>query len=234
LDGTGSAFASVVPTMVRWLVQAKARLQGVTLLVGGGPLDPELRDAAAGLGARVVETYGLTEACGGVTYDREPLRGTEIRIAEPEGEIQLRGPTMMEGYRSDPDQTAKAFTLDGWLRTADLGELDAKGHLIVHGRSDDVIRTGGEKVWPQEVERVLVRHEKVGGVAVAGRPDAEWGEHVAAWVVPAITTDPPTLDELRELCREHLARFKAPRELFVVHELPTTISGKVRRTALES
>jgi o-succinylbenzoate---CoA ligase len=220
--------------MVRWLAQAKARLQGVTLLVGGAPLEPELRDAAAGLGARVVETYGLTEACGGVTYDREPLRGTEIRIADPDGEIQIRGPTLMEGYRADPDATAGAFTLDGWLRTEDLGTLDEDGCLTVHGRSDDVIRTGGEAVFPAEVERVLIRHEKVGGVAVAGRPDAEWGEHVAAWVVPSVTTDPPTLDELREHCRDHLARFKAPRELFVVHELPITATGKVRRAALET
>jgi O-succinylbenzoic acid--CoA ligase len=217
--------------MVRWLVQARARLEGVTLLVGGGPLAPELRDAAAGLGARVVETYGLTEACGGVAYDGRPLRGTEIRIAD-DGEIQLRGATLMEGYRNDPSATADAFTLDGWLRTGDLGALDADGRLIVDGRGDEVIRSGGEKVWPGEVEGALAEHPKVGAVAVAGRPDAEWGEHVAAWVVPAGVDDPPTLEELREHCRERLARFKAPKELFLVHELPRTPSGKIRRAAL--
>jgi O-succinylbenzoic acid--CoA ligase len=214
-------------------VRAKARLQGVTLLVGSAPLEPEVRDAAAGLGARVVETYGLTEACGGVAYDGEPLRGTEFRIAEPEGEIQLRGPTLMEGYRHDPAATAGAFTLDGWLRTADLGALDQDGRLTVHGRSDDVIRSGGENVWPQEVERVLAQHVKVGAVAVAGRPDPDWGQHVAAWVVPVITDDPPTLEELRDHCRERLARFKTPRELFLVHELPKTPTGKVRRGRLQ-
>ena len=231
LDATGSAYASVVPTMVRWLVQARARLQGVTLLVGGGPLSPELRAAAEGLGAQVVETYGLTEACGGIVYDRRPLRGAEVRIAD-DGEIQLRGPTLMEGYRQDPPATADAFTLDGWLRTADLGALDQDGGLTVHGRRDDVIRSGGERVWPAEVERALSEHPKVGVVAVAGRPDEEWGAHVAAWVVPASLDDPPTLEELREHCRERLARFKAPKELFLVHELPKTASGKLRRAAL--
>ena len=234
LDGTGSAYAAVVPTMVRWLVRAKARLQGVTLVVGSAPLEPEVRDAAAGLGARVVETYGLTEACGGVAYDREPLRGTEFRIAQPSGEIQLRGPTDMEGYRHDPAATAGAFTLDGWLRTADLGALDRDGRLTVHGRSDDVISSGGEKVWPEEVERALAQHPKVGAVAVAGRPDPEWGQHVAAWVVPESMDDPPTLEELREHCRDRLARFKTPRELFLVLELPKTASGKVRRPDLRT
>jgi O-succinylbenzoic acid--CoA ligase len=231
LDGTGSAYASVVPTMVRWLVQARARLEGVTLLVGGGPLAPELRDAATGLGARVVETYGLTEACGGVAYDGQPLRGTELRIAE-DGEIQLLGPTVMEGYRHDPGATAKTFTLDGWLRTGDVGTLDPDGVLTVHGRRDEVIRSGGERVWPGEVERALTEHPKVAAAAVAGRPDEEWGEHVATWVVPASVDDPPTLEELREHCRERLARFKAPKELFLVHELPKTPSGKLHRAAL--
>jgi O-succinylbenzoic acid--CoA ligase len=233
LDGTGSAYASVVPTMVRWLVRAGARLHGVTLLVGGAPLEPELRDAAASLGARVVQTYGLTETCGGVAYDGRPLRGTEIRIAGADGEIEVRGPTLMEGYRHDPSATATAFSLDGWLRTADLGALDQDGGLTVHGRGDEVIRSGGEKVWPAEVERTLGQHPKVRSVAVAGRPDPEWGEHVAAWVVPSTTDDPPTLEELREHCLERLARFKAPRELYLVHELPTTTSGKVLRVDLE-
>lgn len=231
LDGTGSALASVVPTMVRWLVRAGARLAGVTLLVGGGRLDPDLRAAAEGLGARVITTYGLTETCGGVFYDGAPLDGTRARLG-PDGGIELHGPTLMEGYRHDGASTAAAFTIDGWLRTGDVGAHDLDGVLTVHGRADDQIRTGGEKVWPDEVERVLGDHRGVREVGVAGLADAEWGQIVAAWVVPEAVDRPPTLEGLREHCRGRLARFKAPRALFLVHELPRTSSGKLRRGAL--
>jgi O-succinylbenzoic acid--CoA ligase len=230
LDGRGSRFASVVPTMVRRLVDARADLAGLTLLVGGDRLDPDLRDAAAGLGARGVESYGLTEACGGVAYDGVLLAGTRARIAA-DGGIELAGPTLMDGYRGDPAATADAFTLDGWLRTGDLGEI-VDGRLVVHGRADDVITTGGEKVWPEEVERALEDHPKVAEVAAAGRPDPEWGQHVAVWVVPRRHGDPPTLEELARHGEPRLARFKLPREMNLLVELPRTASGKVRRPAL--
>jgi len=135
----------------------------------------------------------------------------------------------MEGYRGDPSATAAAFTVDGWLRTGDLGELDPDGRLIVHGRADDAIRTGGETVWPDEVEAALRSHLGVADVAVVGRPDREWGQRVTAWIVPADPSDPPGLEALREHCRERLARFKAPRELILVEEIPRTPSGKLRR-----
>jgi O-succinylbenzoic acid--CoA ligase len=223
------AHVALVPTMLRRLVaQAEDLSRLGILLVGGSALDPALRDAAARLGARVVSTYGLTESCGGVAYDGIPFEGTEIRFAA-DGEIQLSGPTLMEGYRGDPSATAGAFTVDGWLRTGDLGELDADGRLIVHGRADDAIRTGGETVWPDEVEAALRSHPGVADVAVVGRPDPEWGQRVTAWIVPADPADPPGLDALRDHCRERLARFKAPRELILVGELPRTPSGKLRR-----
>jgi o-succinylbenzoate---CoA ligase len=176
----------------------------------------------------VVSTHGPTGSCGGVAYDGIPFDGTELRVGAG-GEIQLSGPTLMEGYRADPSATASAFTVDGWLRTGDLGELDAEGRLVVHGRADDAIRTGGETVWPDEVEVVLRSHPGVADVAVVGVPDNEWGHRVAAWIVPAAPSDPPTLDELRERCRERLARFKAPRDLILVDALPRTPSGKLRR-----
>ena len=225
------AHIALVPTMLRRLVAAAQDLSRLgVLLVGGSPLDPALRDAAARLGARVVPTYGLTESCGGVAYDGIPFEGTDVRVS-PTGEIQLSGPTLMEGYRADPSATAGAFTVDGWLRTGDLGALDVEGRLIVHGRADDAIQTGGETVWPDEVEAVLRSHPMVADVAVVGVPDAEWGQRVAAWIVPADPADPPTLDELRDRCRDRLARFKAPSELILVDSLPRTSSGKVRRRA---
>ena len=176
-------------------------------------------------------TYGLTESCGGVVYDGIPFDGTDVRISSA-GEIQLSGPTVMEGYRSDPVATAGAFTVDGWLRTGDLGELDPEGRLVVHGRSDDAIRSGAETVWPDEVEAALRSYPGVADVAVTGAADHEWGQRVVAWVVPADRALPPTLDELREHCRERLARFKAPRELIIVDALPRTPSGKLRRAAV--
>ena len=225
------AWASVVPTMVSRLVATNVRLDGLSLLVGGGALDGALRAAAERRGAVVVTTYGLTETCGGIAYDGALFPDTRARSGA-EGEIELHGPTLMEGYRHDPHATAAAFAIDGWLRTGDLGHIDRDGRLRIQGRADDLIRTGGEKVWPEEVERVLLDHPKVGDVAVIGRPDPEWGQHVAAWIVPRSPAEVPTIDEIRDHCRDRLARFKAPKELVIVGTIPRTGSGKIRRGVL--
>lgn len=230
-DGEGAAFVSVVPAMVRRLVDSNLGLHGLTLLVGGESLDHETAVAARARGARLVTTYGLTETCGGFAYDGLPLDGMKVR-SDADGAIEVSGPTLMEGYRMDPAATGAAFTTDGWLRTGDLGALDDEGRLLVHGRADHLIRTGAEKVWPDEVERVLVGHPKVADVAVAGRPDPEWGARVCAFVVPRVIDDPPTLDELRVFGSERLARFKLPRELHLVPAIPRTATGKVRRRSV--
>src|SRR5262249_27469034 len=150
------------------------------LLVGGGPLEPDVARRAAALGGRVVTTYGLTETCGGIAYDGRLFDDTAVRMGLG-GEILVQGPTMMNGYRHDPAATAAAFTLDGWLRTGDAGGLDEDATLRVRGRLDDAIRTGAETVWPQEVEAALRDHRKVADVAIAGRPDPEWGARVVAF-----------------------------------------------------
>ncbi len=230
-DGEGAAFVSVVPAMVRRLVASDLGLHGLTLLVGGDGIDDETAALARARGARVVTTYGLTETCGGFTYDGVPLEGMEVRLGAGDA-IEVSGSTVMEGYRLDPAATGRAFTTDGWLRTGDLGAIDDEGRVSVHGRSDHVIRTGAEKVWPEEVERALASHPKVRDVAVAGSPDTDWGTHVSAFVVPARIEDPPTLEELRVHGAEQLARFKLPRELHLVDEIPRTSTGKVRRQAL--
>jgi len=231
LDGRGSACTSIVPTMAGRLAEAGAALHGVTLVVGGGVLGFESRAALQLRGARVFQTYGLTETCGGIAYEGTPLPDVEVRTVEG-GLVEVRSPTMFSGYRHDPAATTAVVTPDRWLRTHDLGSLDADGRLAVFGRADDAIRSGAETVWPEEVEAVLARHPKVADVAVTGRPDPEWGQHVAAWVVPRSIDDPPTLEELREHCREDLARFKAPRALSLEADLPRTVNGKLRRSAL--
>ena len=230
-DGEGAAFASVVPAMVRRLVASDLGLHGLTLVVGGDGIDDETATRARSRGATLVTTYGLTETCGGFTYDGVPLDGMQVRM-DAAGVIEVSGSTLMEGYRLDAAATGAAFTTDGWLRTGDVGAIDDDGRLSIHGRADHVIRTGAEKVWPEEVERALSSHPKVRDVAVAGSPDPEWGSHVLALVVPARSDDPPSLEELRAHGAERLARFKLPRELRLLEEIPRTSTGKIRRGAL--
>jgi o-succinylbenzoate---CoA ligase len=226
------ASVSLVPAMLRRLVEASVDLSRFgTLLVGGDALDDGLAAEARALGGHVVTTYGLTETSGGVVYEGVSFPGTRLRISGSDDRIEVRGPTVMEGYRLDPAATGSAFVADGWLRTGDAGAIE-DGRLIVHGRADDAIRTGGETVWPREVERVLATHPKVAEVAVAGRPDPEWGHHVVAFVVPIDPADPPSLRELRDHTGERIARFKAPRELELVEAIPRTSAGKVRRGTL--
>ncbi len=227
-----AAFVSLVPTMLVRLLDDGTDLSHLrAILVGGAHLGPEDRARAESSGARVVETYGLTESCGGIVYDGSPLPGSQMRV-DAEGGIELRGPTIMRGYRSDPEGTAAAFTPDGWLRTGDAGEVGGDGRLRVLGRTDERIDSGGEKVWPQEVEAALRTHPKVADVAVGGRPDPAWGQRVVAWVVPADPGDPPSLDELRGFAAVTIPRHKAPRQLVLVAGLPRTSSGKVRRHEL--
>jgi O-succinylbenzoic acid--CoA ligase len=231
------AHVSLIPTMLERLVRGGADLGGLgELLIGGARLDPALRDEAVRAGGKIVNTYGCTETCGGVVYDGRPFEGTRVRIAserpDSPGPVEMSGPTVMQGYRFDPQATADAFASDGWLRTGDIGTIGPEGHLRIAGRADDAIRTGAETVWPLEVEQVLTRHPAVADAAVAGRPDPEWGESVVAWVVPIDPTSPPSLDELREFCRDDLARYKAPRELRVVPQIPRTPNGKIRRRDL--
>jgi O-succinylbenzoic acid--CoA ligase len=227
-------FVSVVPTMLARLLDAGIDLSRFrAILVGGAALDPKLRERAEAAGARAVETYGLTESCGGVVYEGRPFPGTDVRVHPDTGEIQLRGPTLMRGYRGDPRGTAAALAPDGWLHTGDAGAIDADGRLRVEGRHDDLIITGGEKVWPQEVEEALRDHPKVADVAVAGRADPEWGQRVVAYVVPSDAHSPPSLAELRDHVSSTLPRFEAPRELVLLVEgIPRTSSGKIHRAAL--
>jgi acyl-CoA synthetase (AMP-forming)/AMP-acid ligase II len=121
---------------------------------------------------------------------------------------------------------------DGWLRTGDLGRVGPDGRLAVLGRRDDLVISGGINVHPDEVEAVLASHPGVAEAAVAGRPDPEWGQRVAAFVVPRDPASPPTLAELRAFTRRRLAAAKAPRELVLVPALPRGPSGKLLRRLL--
>jgi O-succinylbenzoic acid--CoA ligase len=145
-----------------------------------------------------------------------------------DGELHVRAPMLARAYRDGTPVVGE----DGWLRTGDAAELGRGGRLSVSGRLDDVVVTGGEKVHPDAVERVLRGVAGVAEVAVAGRPDPEWGQAVVAWVVPADPAAPPPLGLLRDAVKAVLPPWAAPRRLVVVTALPRTAIGKVRRRAL--
>ena len=222
-------FTSVVPTQLTRLIDAGADLGRFrTILVGGSGMDAELTARAAEAGVRAVPTYGMTETCGGVVYAGRPLPGVEVRAARW-GELLIRGPTLMRGYRLDPEASLAAFEPGGWLRTGDGGEVGSDGTVRVLGRLADVITSGGEKIWPAEVETALASHPDVAAVLISGVADREWGERVVAFVVPRRRADPPTLDSLRDHAAATIARHKLPRELILSDSLERTSLGKIRR-----
>lgn len=223
----GTTLVSLVPTS---LDRVDAR--SFRYVVLGGSADPTERPP------NVVHTYGLTETGGGVVYDGVALPGVEVDVqplpdpSDPtgrDGRIRLRSPTLARGLRLGDGTVVPVATDDGWLVTGDLGHLDARGHLVVAGRADDLIISGGENVWPNAVEAILARHPSVAEVVVLGRPDPTWGQRVVARVVPADAARPPSLDDLRALVREELAAHAAPRELELVEALPRTNLGKLSR-----
>ncbi len=189
-----------------------------------------------------VTTYGMTETFGGVVYDGLALNGVEMRIAtsggtgsdDPVGPVELRSPTMMRAYRGvegAPDRVP--FDDQGWFRTGDLGSIsDDERRLSVAGRADDLIITGGEKVWPTPVEARLETHPGVDRAVVMGRSNEEWGQLVTAVIVPTDPGDPVTLDELRTWVRETMPVACAPKALELVVQLPMTALGKVIRSEL--
>jgi O-succinylbenzoic acid--CoA ligase len=227
---------SLVPTQLMRLLDAGVPLERFrAVLLGGGPAPPGLLDRAREHGVAVHTTYGLSETFGGCVHDGHPLTGVQIALApgvgETAGEILVRGPVML-GYHGAPDETARAFTADGALRTGDIGELGADGRLRVVDRIRDLVISGGVNVSPSAVEAVLAADPEVADVGVIGAADPEWGERVVACVVPADPDQPPTLVGLRDRARAQLSAAELPRELRVVDAIPRTGSGKVRRAAL--
>ena len=231
LAGFGCAYTSLVPTQLRRLLAAGADLTGfATILLGGAAAPAGLLDAARAAGARVVTTYGMSETCGGCVYDGVPLTGVSVRTG-PAGRIKITGPVLFSGYRLRPDLTGQAM-VDGWFVTSDVGVVDAAGCVAVHGRADEMINSGGEKVAPGEVAAALELCPGVREAVVIGQPDPEWGERVTAVVVPADLAHPPTLPELRAAAGPRLPHYAVPRALVLVAEMPLLASGKPDLAAL--
>jgi O-succinylbenzoic acid--CoA ligase len=188
----------------------------------------------------VVTTYGMTETCGGCVYDGVPLDGVRAEVRD-DGRIWISGPVLFSGYRSGGYGGADSPPVIGgsrgdqgfvppdgvrWFRTGDLGQLDAAGRLVVRGRADDVINTGGHKVVPGEVAAALQGCPGVRDVAVVGQPDPEWGERVVAVVVPVDPGDPPAPELLRRHVHGRLPRYAIPSRVVMVDAVPMLPSGK--------
>lgn len=226
----GCGYVSLVPTQLRRLLAAGADLASLeAILLGGAAIPAGLLAEARAAGARVITTYGMSETCGGCVYDGEPLAGVSVRTGS-DGRIQLAGPVLFAGYRGRPDLTAQVLA-DGWFVTSDVGTVSG-GRLTVRGRADEIITTGGEKVAPAEVAAVLETCPAVAEAAVVGQPDPEWGQRVTAVVVPADPAAPPSLGVLRELVRERITSYAAPRALVLVPAIPLLPSGKPDLAAL--
>lgn len=255
----GVTIVSLVPTMLARVldVRGEAPIPRTLrcVLLGGAAASPELLHTCRARGIPAAPTYGLTETASQIAtlapdeVERRPgsvgrpLLPAEIRIEteerphgegdrHPVGEILVRGPQVMLGYADRPAESAHALR-GGWLHTGDLGYLDADGYLYVIDRCDDLIVSGGENVYPAEVEAVLAGHPDVRDAAVVGLPDAEWGHAVVAVVCvrPGSTVDEETV---RAFCAGRLARYKTPRRVLVARTLPRGPSGKLNRHALRA
>ncbi len=208
-------------------------------VVGGAPMPEPLLETWAARGTAVIQGYGLTEAAPNVLclppedavrkigYAGKPYPFVDVRISA-EGELQVRGPNVFPGYWRNPEASREAFTDDGWLRTGDIAECDDEGFYRIKGRLKDMYISGGENVYPAEVEAVLHEHPRVADAAVVGVPDERWGEVGVAFVV----ADGVGEEELVEWCRGRLARFKVPSAVRFVTEIPRNSLGKIQKREL--
>ena len=232
------------------------------LVYGASPISEEvLARSVDTFGCKFWQAYGLTETTGAVVNlapedhdtsgpNRHRLRscglpgpGVEVRIVDTDtladvptgevGEIWIRSAQVMKGYWNMPDETEKAITADGWFRSGDAGFLDGDGYVFIHDRVKDMIVSGGENVYPAEVENVLMAHPGIADVAVIGVPHDKWGETAKAMVVKAADVE-VTEQEIIDYAREHLARFKCPTSVEWIDVLPRNPSGKILKKDLRA
>ena len=220
---------------------------------GGAPLADVLVERYAAKGVKVCNGYGMTEtgptafiamkedALRKIGSVGKPLMLLDVRIVDADGadvaigesgEIWMRGPGLTPGYWKKPDETAKAFTADGWLKSGDTGRRDADGCYYVAGRIKEMYISGGENVYPAEVENVLARHPSILETAIIGVPDETWGEVGHAFIMLRPDAAPVTAAEVIQFCRANVAGYKTPRHVTFVDEFPRTAAGKIRKHML--
>jgi len=228
----GATHASLVANTLARVLDQGTSFPPVIVAVGGGPVPRGLLERSRAAGLRVVQTWGMTETCSMATCERPDeadgssagpaLPGFDVRIGS-DSEIVVRGPALMRGY------LGHELLRGGFFRTGDLGSLDDRGRLIVHARRNDLIVSGGENVYPAEVEAALLAHPAVHETAVLPAPDEKWGQVGVAYVV----TSAPE-NELREFLRGRIAAYKMPARFVQMAELPRNAGGKVDRIKLAS
>ena len=259
----GVNYAFLAPTIINMVLQTPgvdeadfSRLERI--FYGASPISESvLRKAQAVFGCDFHQLYGLTETIGGATHlsaadhapERDKLRscgkpwpGFEVQVIKPDGstggvgevgEIQIRAKGVMKGYWNRPDATKDAICPQGWFKSGDAGYLDDEGYLYIHDRVKDMIVTGGENVYPAEVENALFSHPAIADAAVIGVPDERWGEAVKGIVVlkAGMTA---TAAELIAHCRGEIAGYKCPKSIDITDVLPRNPSGKVLRRELRA
>jgi O-succinylbenzoate-CoA ligase len=257
IEAHGAAHFFCVPTMLQGLLdRAEAmpdRLRSVRwILAGGAPVPAALIHRFDALGIPVMQSYGATETCGpGIFVDRDhaarkagaigkPFFHTQCRLVDDTGqpvgageygEIRLRGRHVFSGYWNNPAATAEALDADGWFRTGDVGFSDSDGYIFLVDRKKNLIISGGENIYPREIEMILETHPAVADVAVVGLPDPHWGE-VPCVVMACREGQSIDLDEITAFCHDRLARYKLPRRLHVCAALPRNATGKLLRAEL--
>ncbi|KQR53620.1 AMP-dependent synthetase [Leifsonia sp. Leaf336] len=259
IERYGVTMLSGVPTTFQLLADHKdwaaTNLSSLNKLTcGGSPVPTRVLNSYEERGLHFSQGYGMTETSPGATsLDPQMTRAkqgsvglphffTDVRVADENGtplppyvvgEIQVSGPNVFGGYHGLPDSTAAAFTADGWFRSGDLGSVDDDGYLFVSDRLKDMIISGGENIYPAEVEDLISELDGVTGVAVIGIPNDRWGE--VPWAVVTLRVGASLdLDGVRAHLEGRLARYKHPKQLIVLDDLPRTATGKVRKAELRS
>jgi long-chain acyl-CoA synthetase len=210
-----------------------------------------VREWKSSTGLNIHEAYGMTETASMVTYNHyirhvvgsigTPVNIVEVQIRDlqgnvlgpkEEGEICIRGPNVMKGYLNNPEETKAGFWGD-WLRSGDIGVFDEDGYLYIIDRIKDMIITGGENVYPREIEEILYKRPEVGECSIIGLPDKEYGERVTACVVLKRKDRPLDPMEVKSYLKGHLAPFKVPKEFIVLDALPKSSTGKILKRELK-
>lgn len=247
-EGRGTVI-SVVATMLQKLLsvypEAGYSVSFKGMLLGGGPIAPDKLAQCEEKGIPVIQSYGMTETCSQVVALKfedaalkigsagQPLKDMQIKIVDelgqeqPEkqvGEILLKGPNVVSGYLNH--RQPEKWTADGWFKTGDMGYLDAQGYLYLVSRLSELIISGGENIYPTEVEQVLQAITGIKAAAVVGEPDAQWGAVPVAYV---ISDQEITLAQIQDQCSRKLAKYKRPKHIYFCHSFPQTASGKIAK-----
>jgi fatty-acyl-CoA synthase len=254
-------YSLLVPTMIESILACESRgdydLSTLTNIVSGAAMVEAslIERTRVELGSTICNIYGQTEMqgvisavhCDDCREDQaqtigQPMPRVEVKIGDAQsgrvlpvgvqGEIYVRGYQTMIGYYNMPAETARALEPDGWLHSGDLGTMDERGFLRITGRIKDLIKRGGEAIYPREIENLLLEHPKVANAAVVGIPDRYWGEQVAAVIIPRSPEERPSPAELHDFCRANLASYKTPRIWCFTDAFAATETGKLQKFRL--